>query len=80
MFLAIFFHFFLGSGSAWGWTEPNFQVQVLPLAKPNWTVASVVWSTMNYVKDQDIKAATVLPEVGLDEVEDLPEDWDAIYV
>ena len=35
---------------------------------------------MNYVKDQDIKAATVLPEVGLDEVEDLPEDWDAIYI
>ena len=41
MFLAIFFHFFLGSGSARGWTEPNFQVQVQPLAKPNWTVASV---------------------------------------
>jgi hypothetical protein len=33
---------------------------------------------MGYVKDQDIKAATVLPEVGLDEAEDLPEDWDAI--
>ena len=35
MFLAIFFHFFLGSGSARGWTKPNFQVQVQPLAKPN---------------------------------------------
>jgi hypothetical protein len=35
---------------------------------------------MDYVKDQDIKAATVLPEVGPDEVEDLADDWDAIYV
>ena len=35
---------------------------------------------MDYVKDQDIKAAIVLPEVELDEVEDLPEDWDTIYV
>ena len=34
---------------------------------------------MGYVKDQDIKAAMVLPEVGLEEVEDLAEDWDAIY-
>jgi hypothetical protein len=33
---------------------------------------------MDYVKNEDIKAATVLPEVGLDEVEDLPGDWDAI--
>ena len=38
------------------------------------------WSQMDYVKDQDIKAAIVLPEVELDEVEDLPEDWDTIYV
>ena len=30
-----FFPFFLGSGSAWGWTEPNFQVQVQPKAEPN---------------------------------------------
>jgi hypothetical protein len=37
-----------------------------------------VWSLMGYVKNEDIKAATVLPEVGLNEVEDLPEDWDAI--
>jgi hypothetical protein len=33
---------------------------------------------MGYVKDQDIKAATTLPEVGLDEAEYLREDWDAI--
>jgi hypothetical protein len=33
---------------------------------------------MGYVKNEDIKAATVLPEVRLDEVENLPEDWDAI--
>jgi hypothetical protein len=33
---------------------------------------------MGYVRTEDIKAATVLPEVGLDEVEDLPEDWDSI--
>ena len=30
-----------------------------------------VWSEMGYVRTEDIKAATVLPEVGLDEVEDL---------
>jgi len=33
---------------------------------------------MGYVRDQDIKAATILPEVGLEEVEDLQEDWDTI--
>jgi hypothetical protein len=33
---------------------------------------------MGYVKNGDIKAVTVLPEVGMDEVEDLPEDWDLI--
>ena len=37
-----------------------------------------VWSPMGYVKNEDIQAATVLPEVGEDEFEDLPEDWDAI--
>ena len=37
-----------------------------------------VWSQMGYVRDQDIKAATILPEVELEEVEDLQEDWDAI--
>ena len=33
---------------------------------------------MGYVKNEDIQAATVLPEVGEDEIEDLLEDWDAI--
>ena len=33
---------------------------------------------MGYVKNGDIKAVTVLPEVVTDEVEDLPEDWDSI--
>ena len=37
-----------------------------------------VWSPMGYVKNEDIQAATVLPEVGADEIEDLPEDWDTI--
>ena len=37
-----------------------------------------VWSEMGYVKDKDLKAATVLPEVGLDEEEDLSDGWDAI--
>jgi hypothetical protein len=35
------------------------------------------WSLMGYVKDKDIKAAIVLPEVEGDE-EDLEEDWDMI--
>jgi hypothetical protein len=33
---------------------------------------------MGYVKDKDVKAATVLPEVGSDEEEVLSDDWDAI--
>ena len=38
-----------------------------------------IWSEMGYVRDKDVKAATVLPEVGLDEGEDdLSDDWDAI--
>jgi hypothetical protein len=37
-----------------------------------------IWSEMDYVKDKDVKAATVLPEVGSDEEEDLSDDWDAI--
>lgn len=37
-----------------------------------------VWSAMAYVRNEDIKAANVLPEVGLNEVESLPEDWDRI--
>ena len=32
------------------------------------------------MKNEDIKAATVLLEVGPNEVEDLAEDWDSIYV
>jgi hypothetical protein len=34
---------------------------------------------MGFVRNEDIKAATILREVEIDEVEDLPEDWDAIY-
>ena len=30
---------------------------------------------MGYVKDKDVKAATVLPEVGSDEEEVLSDDW-----
>ena len=30
------------------------------------------------MKNEDVKAATILPEVKEDEVEDLPENWDAI--
>ena len=38
-----------------------------------------IWSEMGYVKDKDMKEATVLPEVGSDEEEDnLGDDWDAI--
>ena len=33
---------------------------------------------MGYVKDKDVKEATVLPEVGSDEEEDNLHDWDAI--
>ena len=33
---------------------------------------------MGYMKDKDLKAATVLPEVGSDEESDLADDWDAI--
>ena len=36
-----------------------------------------VWSLLGYVKDKDLKAATVLPEAESDE-EDLADDWDAI--
>ncbi|KIJ99050.1 hypothetical protein K443DRAFT_102918, partial [Laccaria amethystina LaAM-08-1] len=37
-----------------------------------------IWSKMGYVKDKDVKAATVLPEVGSDEEEVLSDDWDSI--
>jgi hypothetical protein len=34
---------------------------------------------MGYVRDKDVKVATVLSEVGSDEGEDdLSDDWDAI--
>ena len=33
---------------------------------------------MGYVKNENILAATLLPEVREDEIEDLAEDWDAI--
>ena len=38
------------------------------------------YALKGYVKNEDIKAATVLLEVGPNEVEDLAEDWDSIYV
>jgi hypothetical protein len=31
---------------------------------------------MGYVKDKDVKAVTVLPEVGLDKEDVLSDDWD----
>ena len=38
-----------------------------------------VWSLMGYVKDKDIRAVTVLPEViSDDEDPELAYDWDAI--
>ena len=38
-----------------------------------------IWSKMGYVRDKDVKAATVLPEVGSDEDDDgLGDNWDAI--
>jgi len=36
-----------------------------------------VWSLLGYVKDNDVKAAAVLPAVDGKE-EELPEDWDSI--
>ena len=33
---------------------------------------------MGYVKVKDVKAATVLPEVGSDEEDELAYNWDAI--
>ena len=37
-----------------------------------------VWSLMGYVKDKDLKAVTILPEVGSDEEDQLANDWDTI--
>jgi len=36
-----------------------------------------VWSLLGYVKDDDVKAAVVLPAVDGKE-EELPEDWDSL--
>ena len=36
-----------------------------------------VWSSMGFVKDNDIKAVAVLPEVDGEE-EDLADDWDSL--
>jgi hypothetical protein len=36
-----------------------------------------VWSLMDFVKDKDIMAAVLLPEVDGEE-EELAKDWDAI--
>ena len=36
-----------------------------------------VWSRMGYVKDTDVKSATILPEVDGEE-EELAENWDRI--
>ena len=36
-----------------------------------------VWSIMDYVKDDDVKSATVLPELNGEE-EDLADDWDSL--
>lgn len=36
-----------------------------------------VWSLMDYVKDDDVKSATVLPELNGEE-EDLADDWDSL--
>ena len=38
-----------------------------------------VWSVMGYVRDSDVLAAVVLPEVEGEEG-DLPADWDAIKI
>ena len=48
--------------------------------QPTWALLCLgIWSEMGYMKDKDLKAATVLPEVGLDEEEDdLGDDWDDI--
>ena len=38
-----------------------------------------VWSLMGYVKDEDVKAAAVLPEVNGEE-EELATDWDSLWI
>ena len=36
------------------------------------------WSRLGYVRDKDVLAVTVLPDVDRDEEEELPDGWDAI--
>lgn len=36
-----------------------------------------VWSLKGYVKDEDVRAAAILPEVDGEE-EELPMDWDSL--
>jgi hypothetical protein len=37
-----------------------------------------VWSILGYVKDSDVKAIIILPELCGDEEEELKLDWDRI--
>ena len=37
-----------------------------------------VWSLLGYVKNNDIKAITILPEVDSEEEGQLPKNWDSI--
>ena len=37
------------------------------------------WSLLGLVKDKDIFAVTVLPEVVGDEEEEIEDGWDSIY-
>jgi hypothetical protein len=36
------------------------------------------WSMLGYVRDKDVLAVTVLPDVDRDEEEELPDGWDTI--
>jgi hypothetical protein len=38
-----------------------------------------VWSLLGYVKDCDVKAVVVLPELLADEEEELTVGWDKIF-
>ena len=38
------------------------------------------WSLMGYVKDNDVKSVTVLPDVEGEEEEPLAENWDSIII
>ena len=46
---------------------------------PDITHPLTVWSTLGYVKDADVKAVVILPELHADEEEgELELDWDKI--